>query len=90
MQLIIKNGQRAGPNVAFDLPTQCSYDSDDPHAVGEVGRAGVAIDSFEDFRALYEPFAGELEIDKVGSNWTINAPATIIVHVLPARTGARR
>ncbi|MPZ62996.1 MAG: methylmalonyl-CoA mutase [Propionibacteriales bacterium] len=76
---MIADGQRAGPNVAFDLPTQCGYDSDDTHAVGEVGRAGVAIDSFEDFRTLYEPFQGELEIDKVGSNWTINAPATIIV-----------
>ena len=76
---MIEDGQRAGPNVAFDLPTQCGYDSDDPHAAGEVGRAGVAIDSFEDFRALYEPFRGGLEIDKVGSNWTINAPATIIV-----------
>ncbi|MPZ83531.1 MAG: methylmalonyl-CoA mutase [Actinophytocola sp.] len=76
---MIADGQRAGPNVAFDLPTQCGYDSDDPHALGEVGRAGVAIDSFEDFCALYEPFQGELEVDKVGSNWTINAPATIIV-----------
>jgi methylmalonyl-CoA mutase N-terminal domain/subunit len=76
---MIADGQRAGPNVAFDLPTQCGYDSDDPHALGEVGRAGVAIDSFEDFLTLYEPFQGELEIDKVGSNWTINAPATIIV-----------
>jgi methylmalonyl-CoA mutase N-terminal domain/subunit len=76
---MIDDGQRAGPNVAFDLPTQCGYDSDDPRAVGEVGRAGVAIDSYEDFRALYEPFGGELEIDKVGSNWTINAPAAIIV-----------
>jgi methylmalonyl-CoA mutase N-terminal domain/subunit len=77
--LMIRNGQRAGPNVAFDLPTQCGYDSDDPNALGEVGRAGVAIDSFEDFRALYEPFQGEMEIDKVGSNWTINAPAVVIV-----------
>jgi methylmalonyl-CoA mutase N-terminal domain/subunit len=77
--LMIRNGQRAGPNVAFDLPTQCGYDSDDPNALGEVGRAGVAIDSFEDFRALYDPFQGELEIDRVGSNWTINAPAVVIV-----------
>lgn len=76
---MIRDGQRAGPNVAFDLPTQCGYDSDDPQALGEVGRAGVAIDSYEDFRTLYEPFTGELEIDKIGSNWTINAPAVIIV-----------
>ena len=76
---MIADGQRAGPNVAFDLPTQCGFDSDDSHAFGEVGRAGVAIDSFEDFRALYEPFRGEMEIDRIGSNWTINAPATIII-----------
>lgn len=76
---MIADGQRAGPNVAFDLPTQCGYDSDDPKALGEVGRAGVAIDSLEDFVALYEPFQGDLQIDKVGSNWTINAPATVIV-----------
>ncbi len=78
-QRMIDDGQRAGPNVAFDLPTQCGYDSDDENAIGEVGRTGVAIDSLEDFAALYEPFQGELEIDRIGSNWTINAPATIIV-----------
>ncbi len=84
---MISEGQRAGPNVAFDLPTQCGYDSDDPHALGEVGRSGVAINSFEDFKALYEPFQGELEIDRVASNWTINAPAIIIIamYVLLAR-----
>ncbi len=76
---MIDEGQRAGPNVAFDLPTQCGLDSDDPNAFGEVGRVGVAIDSFEDFRTVYDPFRGELEIDRVGSNWTINAPATLIV-----------
>lgn len=87
---MIKDGQRAGPNVAFDLPTQCGYDSDDPHACGEVGRAGVAIDSFEDFRALYEPFRGALDLNRIGSNWTINAPATIIVamyHLLAEERG---
>jgi methylmalonyl-CoA mutase N-terminal domain/subunit len=76
---MIDEGQRAGPNVAFDLPTQCGLDSDHPNAFGEVGRVGVAIDSFEDFRTLYQPFRGDLEIDRVGSNWTINAPASIIV-----------
>ena len=78
-QRMIEDGQRAGPNVAFDLPTQCGYDSDDENAIGEVGRTGVAIDSLEDFAALYEPFQGELEIDRIGSNWTINAPATVIL-----------
>lgn len=90
---MIADGQRAGPNVAFDLPTQCGYDSDAPQAYGEVGRAGVAIDSMEDFRALYRPFQGELEIDKIGSNWTINAPATLIVamyYVLAEERGVDR
>ena len=41
-------------SVAFDLPTQLGYDSDDPHALGEVGRTGVAIDSLEDMRLLFD------------------------------------
>jgi len=76
---MISLGQTAGPNVAFDLPTQCGYDSDHPMANGEVGRTGVAIDSFEDFALLYEPFRGAMEIDRIGSNWTINAPAAIVI-----------
>ena len=76
---MIAEGQRSGPNVAFDLPTQCGYDSDAPEAEGEVGRTGVAICSLEDLRALYAPFRGDLEIDRIGSNWTINAPACVIV-----------
>jgi methylmalonyl-CoA mutase N-terminal domain/subunit len=42
-----------GLSVAFDLPTQIGYDSDDPHAMGEVGRVGVAIDSLEDMETLF-------------------------------------
>ena len=76
---MIAMGQKAGPNLAFDLPTQCGYDSDAPLAVGEVGRTGVAIDSMQDFRTLYEPFTGPMEIDRVASNWTINAPAMVII-----------
>jgi len=75
-------GSRRGPNVAFDLVTQCGYDSDSPAAVGEVGRVGVAIDSIRDFRTLYEPFTGELEVDKVVSNFTINAPCCVIIAML--------
>jgi len=40
--------QKAGPNIAFDLPTQCGYDSDNPRALGEVGRVGVAVDTLRD------------------------------------------
>jgi len=72
-------GRKGGPNMAFDLVTQCGYDSDSPEAEGEVGRVGVAIDSFEDFATIYEPYTGDLEIDKVPSNFTINAPAAVII-----------
>ena len=75
-------GSRSGPNVAFDLATQCGYDSDSPNAVGEVGRVGVAVDSIRDFRTIYEPFTGELEVDKVVSNFTINAPCCVILAML--------
>jgi methylmalonyl-CoA mutase N-terminal domain/subunit len=72
-------GRTGGPNMAFDLVTQCGYDSDSDYAEGEVGRVGVAIDSFNDFATIYEPYVGNLEIDKVPSNFTINAPAGIII-----------
>ena len=74
-----KMGRMGGPNMAFDLVTQCGYDSDSPFAEGEVGRVGVAIDTFRDFATIYEPYTGALEIDKVPSNFTINAPAAVII-----------
>lgn len=72
-------GRKGGPNMAFDLPTQCGYDSDSDWAEGEVGRVGVAVDTFRDFEVIYEAYTGDLEIDKVPSNFTINAPAAIII-----------
>jgi methylmalonyl-CoA mutase N-terminal domain/subunit len=72
-------GRLGGPNMAFDLPTQCGYDSDSPLASGEVGRVGVAIDSFRDFQTVYEAHTGDLDIDRVPSNFTINAPAAVII-----------
>jgi methylmalonyl-CoA mutase N-terminal domain/subunit len=72
-------GRTGGPNMAFDLVTQCGYDSDSPYAEGEVGRVGVAIDSFRDFAVIYEPYTGPLDIDKVPSNFTINAPAAVFI-----------
>ncbi len=69
---------RAGTNglsVAFDLPTQMGYDSDDPIAHGEVGKVGVAIDSIEDMRTL---FAG-IPLDEVSTSMTINAPAALLL-----------
>jgi len=72
-------GQRAGPNIAFDLPTQCGYDSDNPLATGEVGRVGVAVDTLRDMEVIFEAFSGENDIDRTASNFTINAPANIIM-----------
>ena len=72
-------GRTGGPNMAFDLVTQCGLDSDSPFAEGEVGRVGVAIDTIHDFAAIYEPYTGAMDIDKVPSNFTINAPAAVII-----------
>ncbi len=74
-----KLGQRAGPNLAFDLPTQCGYDSDNPLVRGDIGKTGVAVDTLRDFEVLYEAFQGDLELDRIASNFTINAPANIII-----------
>jgi len=74
-----KLGQRAGPNLAFDLPTQCGYDSDNPLVKGDVGKTGVAVDTLRDFEIIYEAFQGDMELDTIASNFTINAPANIII-----------
>jgi len=75
----IVRGRKSGPNIAFDLPTQIGLDSDDSQAQGEVGKAGVAFDTLADFEVLYEPFQGENDLDKIASNWTINAPTVVIL-----------
>lgn len=72
-------GRSGGPNIAFDLVTQCGYDSDSAFADGEVGRVGVAVDTLRDFEIIYEAFTGAQDIDKVPSNFTINAPAAVII-----------
>jgi methylmalonyl-CoA mutase N-terminal domain/subunit len=64
-----------GLSVAFDLPTQMGYDSDDPIAHGEVGKVGVAIDSIDDMRQL---FAG-IPLDQVSTSMTINAPGALLL-----------
>lgn len=78
-KFMISNGQRSGPNLAFDLPTQLGLDSDDPNARGCVGRAGVAIDTLKDLSILYEAFTGELELDRIHSAFTISPLANIIL-----------
>ena len=64
-----------GLSVAFDLPTQIGYDSDDPHAMGEVGRVGVAIDSLEDMETLLDG----IPLERVSTSMTINSTASILL-----------
>lgn len=71
---LLDQGQ-TGLSVAFDLPTQIGYDSDDPMAEGEVGKVGVAIDSLEDMETLLEG----IPLDKVSTSMTINAPASVLL-----------
>ncbi len=71
---LLEQGQ-TGLSVAFDLPTQSGYDSDHPLAVGEVGKVGVAIDSIEDMKVLFDG----IPLDKVTTSMTINAPASVLL-----------
>jgi methylmalonyl-CoA mutase, N-terminal domain len=64
-----------GLSVAFDLPTQMGYDSDAPIAHGEVGKVGVAIDTIDDMRALFD----QIPLDQVSTSMTINSPAAILL-----------
>ncbi len=74
-----KWGRKSGPNIAFDLPTQIGLDSDSPLARGEVGRVGVAVDTLKDLEVIFEAFQGPLNLDKIASNFTINAPANMVL-----------
>jgi methylmalonyl-CoA mutase N-terminal domain/subunit len=71
---LLEAGQ-SGLSVAFDLPTQMGYDSDHPAALGEVGRAGVAIDSVDDLERLFHA----IPLDRVSTSMTINATAAILL-----------
>jgi methylmalonyl-CoA mutase N-terminal domain/subunit len=71
---LLERGQ-TGLSVAFDLPTQLGYDSDDPRAVGEVGRTGVAIDSIADMEILFDA----IPLGEVSTSMTINAPAALLL-----------
>ncbi len=81
---LLAEGQ-SGLSVAFDLPTQIGYDSDDAMSTGEVGKVGVAIDSVEDMDALFN----QVPLDKVSTSMTINAPASILLAMYIA-TGANQ
>ena len=71
---LLEQGQ-TGLSVAFDLPTQIGYDSDDPMSEGEVGKAGVAVDSLQDMEIIFK----DLPLDKLSTSMTINAPAAILL-----------
>jgi methylmalonyl-CoA mutase N-terminal domain/subunit len=71
---LVANGT-GGLSVAFDLPTQMGHDSDSAIAHGEVGKVGVAIDSIEDMRLLFDG----LPLDEVSTSMTINAPAALLL-----------
>jgi methylmalonyl-CoA mutase N-terminal domain/subunit len=71
---LLSQGQ-TGLSVAFDLPSQLGYDSDDPMAIAEVGQVGVAIDSLYDMETLFDG----IPLDKVSTSMTINAPAAVML-----------
>jgi methylmalonyl-CoA mutase N-terminal domain/subunit len=71
---LLEQGMK-GLSIAFDLPTQLGYDSDDPLAEGAVGRVGVAVDSLADMEIIFQG----IPLDKVSTSMTINAPATILL-----------
>ena len=71
---LIESGA-TGLSCAFDLPTQIGYDSDDPISEGEVGKVGVAIDSLADMEVLFD----QIDLGKVSTSMTINAPASVLL-----------
>ena len=71
---LLANGT-TGLSVAFDLPTQIGLDSDNPLAMGEVGKVGVAIDSIEDMQRLFDG----IDLTKISTSMTINASASILL-----------
>ena len=71
---LIANGG-SGLSCAFDLPTQIGYDSDDKMAIGEIGKVGVAIDTLKDMEILFD----QIDLGKVSTSMTINAPASVLL-----------
>jgi methylmalonyl-CoA mutase, N-terminal domain len=81
---LLSNGT-TGLSVAFDLPTQIGYDSDNQFSLGEVGKVGVAIDSIEDMQRLFDG----INLEKVSTSMTINATASILLamYIVAAQRG---
>ena len=71
---ILRNGGM-GLSTAFDMPTLMGYDSDSPWALGEVGRAGVAVDTLRDMEDLY----ADIDLGTVSTSMTINGPAAAVL-----------
>ncbi|MFX1243029.1 MAG: methylmalonyl-CoA mutase family protein, partial [Promethearchaeota archaeon] len=71
---LISQGQK-GLSIAFDLPTQMGFNSDDKICLGEVGRIGVTVNSLKDFEKV---FAG-ISLDQVSTSMTINAPTAVLL-----------
>jgi len=72
--LLLEKGQH-GLSVAFDMPTLMGVDSDDPRALGEVGKCGVAIDTLHDMEVLFKG----IPVDQVTTSMTINGPAIVLL-----------
>lgn len=83
-KLLISHGQ-TGLNVAFDLPTQMGYDSDNPLVAGEVGRVGMAVDTLRDFEVAFEG----IDLEKIGTGLTINAVASVMLAMYQAMSEKR-
>ena len=81
---LLEQGQ-TGLSVAFDLPTQMGYDSDNPRAFGEVGKVGVAIDSIADMETLLDG----LPLDKISTSMTINSTASTLLALYIAVADSR-
>jgi methylmalonyl-CoA mutase N-terminal domain/subunit len=71
---LLEEGQ-TGLSIAFDLPTQIGYDSDHPMSKGEVGKAGVAVDTLQDMETIFDG----IPLDKISTSMTVNAPAAILL-----------
>jgi methylmalonyl-CoA mutase N-terminal domain/subunit len=83
-KFLIANGQ-TGLNVAFDLPTQCGLDSDDPLSEGEVGRVGMAVDTLRDFEIAFDG----IDLDRITVSLTINGAAAILIAMYLAMAAKR-
>jgi methylmalonyl-CoA mutase, N-terminal domain len=83
-KFLLEKGQ-TGLSTAFDLPTLMGLDSDDPRALGEVGRLGVAVDTLDDMQQLYDG----INLEDVSVSMTINAPAIIVMAYFLANAQAQ-